>query len=191
MSKKPKLSDFRPQKINANAHSERGLWALEESISNGGWIGSMTSSADGEIFDGSARIEKAFDLFGDEVEPIVVEIDGTRPVIMKRIDIATADDPKAKLLAIQANRVAQLNLNWNPEVLEGLNTEVDLSGLFTGDELEGLEIKEEKLEEEEEEEEEEQNAKEEEFLVAFDNKESRWSALNKLNELGYTCKAVG
>jgi len=151
----------------------------------------MTSSADGEIFDGSARIEKAFDLFGDEVEPIVVEIDGTRPVIMKRIDIATADDPKAKLLAIQANRVAQLNLNWNPEVLEGLNTEVDLSGLFTGDELEGLEIKEEKLEEEEEEEEEEQNAKEEEFLVAFDNKESRWSALNKLNELGYTCKAVG
>ena len=143
MPKKPKLSDFRPQKVNANSHSERGLWALEKSISNGGWIGAITTSADGECFDGSARIEKAFDLFGDEVEPIVVEIDGTRPVIMKRIDIATADDPKAKLLAIQANRVAQLNLNWNPEALDGLSEEIDLSGLFTDIELSNLLPKEE------------------------------------------------
>ena len=190
MPKKLKLSDFRPQKVNANSHSERGLWALEESISNGGWIGAITTSADGECFDGSARIEKAYDLFGDEVEPIVVEIDGTRPVIMKRIDIATADDPKAKLLALNANRVAELNLSWNPEVLAGLDAEVDLSGLFTGDELKGLVLEQEKLETEEEEEEEEK-AKKEEFLVAFESKESRWSALNKLTELGYACKAVG
>jgi hypothetical protein len=133
-----KLSDFRPQSRNANVHTERGLWMLDEAIAEGGWIGGITTAADGEVFDGSARLETAYTRFGEDVEPIVVDIDGTRPVIMRRVDIPTADDPKAKKLSVQANRIASVDLNWDTDVLAEFHDEVDLSGLFTEKEFDYL-----------------------------------------------------
>jgi hypothetical protein len=59
MSKK-KISDFRPQRQNANRHTPRGLGMLDESISDGGWIGAITTAANGETFDGSARLETVY-----------------------------------------------------------------------------------------------------------------------------------
>lgn len=133
--KKQKISDFRPQEVNANRHTIRGMKALDDSISHDGWIGSITVAADGETFDGSARLETVYSRLGAEVDPIVIEIDGTRPVIVKRSDIPTADDPRAKRLAIAANRIAELNLDFDPDVLSELNEEVDLSGLWTDEEF--------------------------------------------------------
>lgn len=135
---KTKLSDFRPQRENANLHTPRGLWMLDEAIAENGWIGGITTAADNEVFDGSARLETAYTRFGEDVEPIVVEIDGTRPVIMKRIDIPTADDPKAKKLSVQANRIASVDLNWDTDVLADFHEEIDLSDLFTDKEFDYL-----------------------------------------------------
>jgi hypothetical protein len=131
---KKKLSDFRPQAVNANKHNPRGLGMLDNSIAQDGWLGAITTAADGETFDGSARLETAYTRFGD-VEPIVIEADGSRPVIVKRIDIPNAADPKAKRLAIAANRVAEVDLQWDADVLAELSEEIDLSGLFFEDEL--------------------------------------------------------
>jgi hypothetical protein len=131
---KKKLSDFRPQAVNANKHNPRGLGMLDNSIAQDGWLGAITTAADGETFDGSARLETAYTRFGD-VEPIVVEADGSRPVIVRRVDIPNAADPKAKRLAIAANRVAEVDLQWDAEVLAELSEEIDLSGLFSEDEL--------------------------------------------------------
>lgn len=52
-----KVTDFQPQRHNTNRHTQRGMNALEKSIEKDGWIGAITVAADGETFDGSARIE--------------------------------------------------------------------------------------------------------------------------------------
>lgn len=131
-----KLTDATPQQRNLNRHTSRGMKALEESIQQDGWIGAITVAADGETFDGSARVETGVSAGFDEA--IVVESDGSRPVIVRRTDIPTATDPRAVRLGIAANRVAELNLDWNVQELAALAQETDLSQLFTGDELPAL-----------------------------------------------------
>lgn len=128
-----KLHDIRPQARNANKHTQRGMAALEQSIQQDGWIGAITVAADGETFDGSARIETAAASGFDD--PIVVETDGSRPVILKRTDIPNADDPRAMRLGLAANRVAQTNLEWDTDVLASLGESIDLSQFWTRDEL--------------------------------------------------------
>jgi hypothetical protein len=122
-----KLSDFYPQKKNANLHTEQGLALLERSIQQDGFIGAITATANGEIIAGSARLEKVADVL--PAEPIVVECDGTRPIIIKRIDIPNAEDERAKRLAISDNRIAELNLNWDTGLIQELEKEIDLSGM--------------------------------------------------------------
>lgn len=137
--------DIRPQVANANRHTERGMRLLEKSIGDDGWIGAVTVAADGETFDGSARVEKTAEngmldtepqVFRAEPNrPVVIEGDGSAPLIYKRLDIPTASDPRARRLGIAANRVAQLNLEWEPGVLSELAADgVDLAGLFTDQE---------------------------------------------------------
>ncbi len=128
---------IRPQKRNANRHTQRGMQALETSIATDGWIGAITVAADGETFDGSARVEKTAEN-GMLEDAIVVDSDGTRPIVVRRTDIATAADPRARRLGIAANRVASLNLEWEPDVLAELAGEIDLSSMFFPDELADL-----------------------------------------------------
>lgn len=136
--KKNSIADFRPQVKNANGHTERGMWMLDKSIAENGWVGAITTAADGEVFDGSARLETVYSRFGEDVEPIVIDADGTRPIIVRRTDIPTADDEKAVKLAIAANRIAEVDLSWDAGMLAEIAEEVDLSDLFTGDELTDL-----------------------------------------------------
>jgi len=127
------IGTFRPQRVNANKHTPRGMGELERSIASDGWIGAITVAADGETFDGSARLETL--ATAGLPDPIVVETDGSRPVVLRRTDIPTADDARAKRLAVAANRVAQLNLEWDASVLAALAEEIDVSALFRPDEM--------------------------------------------------------
>jgi len=131
----PKISSFRRQSRNANKHTERGLKMLNQSIKDNGWIGGISVAADGQCFDGSARLDAIYDQFGEDVEPIIVDADGTRPIIVRRTDIPNADDPKAKLLAVTANRVAQIDLDFDYDILRSLEDEIDLSPYFDEDEI--------------------------------------------------------
>ena len=132
-----KLSDFSPQRRNSNRHTQRGMGMLEQSMRTYGYVAPMTAAADGEIIDGSARIETSANVFGDDV--IVVEHDGTKPVIMVRTDIASADSPEARAIAYAANRVAQVDLDFDTEViLSDLQQGVDLSSLWFDWELSQL-----------------------------------------------------
>lgn len=132
-----KVKDFRPATRNANKHTARGLGALEKSIQADGWIGAMTTAADGEMIAGSARIETVAQVFGTDAEPIVIESDGSRPVVVVRTDIPTAHDQRAQRLALADNRVHEIDLSWDVEVLAGLDADV-LGDLWTGDELDQL-----------------------------------------------------
>jgi hypothetical protein len=133
--KRVKLSDLRPQEHNANKHTERGLQALESSIGDVGWIGAGTLAADGEAFDGSARLDKLAELGYDEI--IVVESDGRTPIFTQRTDIASAKDEVAVRASIMANRVAELDLDWDASVLFQIeeNSPSTLDGLFSDKEL--------------------------------------------------------
>lgn len=113
---KRKLADFRPQRRNANKHTPRGLAALDKSMGEDGWIGAMTVAADGETFDGSARLETVYSKFPN-AEPIIVDSDGRAPIIVRRTDIPTADDPRAKRLGIAANSIASMDYDPDGETL--------------------------------------------------------------------------
>ena len=138
-----------PQRKNANRHTPRGMGMLEASIQQDGIIGAMTVAADGETFDGSARGEVlpavGFDLNDVsqvvKAEPgraLIIESDGSSPLVHRRTDIPSADDPRARRLGVAANRIAQVNLSWEPDVLAELNGAVDLSGMFFPHELANL-----------------------------------------------------
>jgi hypothetical protein len=111
-----KLSDYKTQRVNANKHTERGIAALDNSIKRDGWIGAVTVAADGETFDGSARLEALADAM-PSAEPIIVESDGTRPVIVRRTDIPDTDDPRAKRLGVAANVIAHMDYSPDGDIL--------------------------------------------------------------------------
>jgi hypothetical protein len=135
---KAKLSDFRTQERNLNKHRPRGMGMLDNVIAKDGWQGAITTAANGETFAGSARLEVAQERFGDESEPIVFDIDGTRPVILRRVDIPTADDPRAIRLGIADNRISELNYDPDIELLSAIADEIDISDMYFESELAGL-----------------------------------------------------
>jgi hypothetical protein len=111
---------------------------LENSMTSVGWIGGATAAANGEMFDGSARLELGVQHFGDRIYEI--ESDGTEMFILKRSDIPSADHPKAVKAGILANRTAEVNLNWSgPVLLEANDTgAIDIDEIFFPDELSAI-----------------------------------------------------
>lgn len=125
---KEQTPELQSQRQNANAHTERGASMLELSIQKDGWIGAMTATADGEVFDGSLRLDIGMPLLA--VDPIVVRSNGDRPIVHIREDIASTDDPRAKRLSVAANRIAEVSLNWDAGVLEDWDNEVGLDDFW-------------------------------------------------------------
>ncbi len=127
-------SEFRPQKNNANIHTPRGMGMLGESLNDNGYVTPMTAAVNGEIIDGSARIEVTPERLGEEI--IVIKHDGKRAIVAVRTDIPDADSELAKRISVAANRVGEVNLDWDRAILESLN--IDLSKMFMPWELEKL-----------------------------------------------------
>lgn len=115
------LARFRPLARNPNTHTPRGLAMLEDAIQRDGYVSPMTAAADGTVIDGNARLETVAHALPSD--PIVIEHDGTRPIIAIRTDIPNADDPRAKRIAVAANRIASVDLAWDAEVLASLQSE--------------------------------------------------------------------
>ncbi len=81
-----------------------------------GYVAPMTAAADGAILDGNARLETVATAF-PHVDPIIVRHDGTRPVIAIRTDIPSAEDPRARDIIVGANRIAEVDLCYDLDVL--------------------------------------------------------------------------
>lgn len=133
-----KLSDLHPLKRNPNRHTQRGLRALDDSIRQDGYTEPMVAAADGTVLSGNARLERVADVLGLDVDPIIVESDGTRPVVHIRTDIPSEDAEIARRIAIRANRVAQIDLDWDVEQLVGIAPEDLLTSLWEPEELSDL-----------------------------------------------------
>jgi len=133
-----KLSDFIPDKGNANKGTQRGLRALDTSLRQYGAGRSILVDKNGRVIAGNKTLERAVDLGMDDV--IVVESDGTKLVAVKRTDLdLEADGGKARALATYDNRAGQLDLDWDVDALASVDTDV-LRDLWTVDELDELGI---------------------------------------------------
>jgi len=132
------IAQFKPLKQNPNKHTQRGLRALDDSIRQDGYTEPMVAAADGTVLSGNARLERVVDVLGLDVEPIIVESDGTRPIIHVRTDISGEDTDMARRIAVRANRVGQIDLEWDIETLVGLTPDELLTSLWTPEELSDL-----------------------------------------------------
>ena len=67
---------------------------------------------------------------------VVVEHDGTKPVIMVRTDIPDASTPLARRIIYRANRIAELDLSWDgQQIAADLEAGMDLDDMFSGEEM--------------------------------------------------------
>ena len=129
-----KLKHLRPDPNNLNRHTPRGSAMMEDSIRKFGFGDSMTVDRDGVVLSGNQRLETLADIQMDN--PIVVQSDGTRPIVHQRTDLS-ATDPRGVALAIAQNRVGQVNLDWDIQALLALPRE-QTEACFSEKELEIL-----------------------------------------------------
>ena len=129
-----KLKDLQPDPKNANRGTERGGAMLEESLRNYGAGRSLLVDKNGVVIAGNKTLEAAVSVGLDDV--VVVPTDGTKLVVVQRTDLDLSADPRAKALGVADNRVAQIGLEWDANVLQELVVDgADLGAMFTDKEL--------------------------------------------------------
>jgi len=127
------IEDLRPDPDNANQGTERGRGMLEQSLREFGAGRSVVSDKHGTMIAGSKTLEVAADI-GLPIRP--VHTDGSELVVVVRDDLDLTDGDKARRLAYADNRTGQVGLDWDAaQILADLEAEVDLSGLWTDDEI--------------------------------------------------------
>lgn len=135
-----KLTDLKPDIANANAGSERGLRALDDSIAQAGLGRSIVVDKDYNVIAGNKTLERAVDQGFEDA--IVIATRGDKLVVVVREDLDLYDnDPnnRARKLAYADNRVAELDLSWDAEQLfADLQSGFNFDGLFDQKELDEL-----------------------------------------------------
>lgn len=129
------LDSFTADPENANRGTKRGRTALDRSIRDLGAARSMVADRNGVLPAGNKTREAL--LAAGVTEAIVVETDGTTPVVVKRTDWDLAEkNGKARQYAYADNRVAELDLEWDASRLaQDLNAGLDLTGFFSDREI--------------------------------------------------------
>jgi DNA modification methylase len=130
------LSDLKPDPQNANQGTDRGREALARSLREYGAGRAVLIDRRGSVIAGNKTVEQARAL---NLPLRVVETDGTFLVAIQRNDLDLRTDARAKALAIADNRVGELDLEWDVEMLKQLRAGgLDLSAFWTDDEFDAL-----------------------------------------------------
>lgn len=137
------LSNLTPDNQNANRHTVRGNHLLRTSIEQfGPSRDAIVLDKHGNIVGGNARSEVFADKQMDEVQ-VIEGLDCTKPVALKFDDLDLSDeDNPARLLSVALNRTAQVNIDFDFEVLANYKEQgIKLDDFFFESELQkGLEI---------------------------------------------------
>jgi DNA modification methylase len=127
------LADLTPDPQNANRGTDRGRDALARSLRDYGAGRAVLIDRHGRIIAGNKTVEQATRL---GLRLRVVKTDGQQLIAVQRADLDLATDPRAKALAIADNRVGELDLEWDVDLLKQLQADgVDLSALWTAEEF--------------------------------------------------------
>jgi hypothetical protein len=105
---------------------------LERSLERCGIGRSVLADRNGILIAGNKATEQIADLTGGEVEIITVRTNGRQLVVVQREDLDLLDpaDGRARELAIADNRVAEVDLDWDANVLLNHMPGVDVGGYF-------------------------------------------------------------
>jgi DNA modification methylase len=131
-----RLNDLKPDPSNANRGTDRGRTALERSLRDYGAGRAVLIDRHGHIIAGHKTVEQAKRL---NLPLRVVRTDGRHLIAVQRDDLDLATDARAKALAIADNRVGELDLAWDVDVLKQLQAAgLDLSAFWTDTEFAAL-----------------------------------------------------
>lgn len=128
------IAQLVPDEKNANKGTKRGRELLEGSFEKYGAGRSVVLDCHDRVIAGNKTVEAARAAGMKSVA--VIESDGSSLVAVQRSDLDLKRDKKARELAIADNRVSEIDLEWNPEVLASLD--VDLSKFWNEGELNSL-----------------------------------------------------
>src|SRR5262245_49375336 len=130
------LADLTTDPKNANKGTPQGKRMLSTELKTFGAGRSIVVDRHGVVIAGNKTFEEAKAL-GLAVR--VVDADGKALVVVRRTNLDLASDPEARQLALADNRVGEVNLEWDPRLLETFAADgIDLSALWTPQELERL-----------------------------------------------------
>ena len=118
-----KITELIYDEKNANKHSEYGMSLLEKSISKLGLGRSIVVDKNNKIIGGNGVVETAVNLGLEDC--IIVPTDGKKLVVVKRTDV----DINSKIgreLAIADNATANVNLNWDNEIIKEIEAGWDI-----------------------------------------------------------------
>ena len=123
------LSDLTPDPQNTNRGTARGRESLDRSLREYGAGRAVLIDRHGGIIAGNKTVERARLL---NIPLRVVKSDGNQLIAVQREDLDLATDPRARALAVADNRVGELDLEWNVEMLRQLHADgLDLSAFWT------------------------------------------------------------
>jgi DNA modification methylase len=129
-------ADLTPDTQNANRGTRRGRALLGQSLRDDGAGRSILADRHGRVIAGNKTLEQATAL---RLPIRVVETTGEELVVVHRTDLDLATDPRARRLALADNRIAELDLDWDPAMLkQHVADGIMLSDLFDDAELERL-----------------------------------------------------
>ena len=122
-----------PDPKNANKGTQRGRGLLEKSLRRYGAGRSILADKHGVVIAGNKTLETAADI-GLPVR--VVQTDGRELVVVQRTDLDLSQDKAARELAYADNRVAQVDLDFDPvQMAADAAAGVALGEFWTKDEL--------------------------------------------------------
>jgi hypothetical protein len=133
-----RFSDLVPDDRNANRGCKRGAALIKKSLKDYGAGRSILLDKNNRMIAGNKTLGQAANAKSGIKGVRIIETDGTELIAVKRMDLDLRKDAKAKGLAIADNRVGEISLEWDPEILKSLGEEIDLSGFWKDAELGGL-----------------------------------------------------
>jgi len=127
------VADLTADPHNANLGTVRGREALDRSLREYGVGRAVLIDRNGCIIAGN---KVAAEAKRRNVPLIVVKTDGSHLVAVQRTDLDLDSDPRARGLAIADNRVGELDLEWDVDMLKQLHADgLDLSAFWTDTEF--------------------------------------------------------
>ena len=118
------LADLSPDPRNPRRHTPRNRAAVVASLQEVGVVRPLAAAADGTLIAGNLTADALAEIGLDDV--IIVESDGTRPIVHVRTDIAPGS-PAAIKAGLYDNRAAELADGYDPQVLAALLAEVPVA----------------------------------------------------------------
>jgi hypothetical protein len=135
-----KIFDLLPDINNANNGTDAGKLMLDHSMEELGAGRSVLVDKNGRLISGNKTALAAAEAGIEDV--LLVPSDGSKLVVVKRSDLDLFDpaDTRARRMALADNRVGQVNLSWDQEVLSVLADSFPetVAGLFEPGEIKAL-----------------------------------------------------